>query len=62
MTDPKEMAQAILNASMSSRGGKFCVIATLRELINQFDDWGGDEPSCCVFSELTDIIEELEKL
>jgi len=62
MTDPKEMAQAILDASMSSRGGKFRVIATLRELNKQFDDWGGDEPSCCVFRELVDIIEELEKL
>jgi hypothetical protein len=36
------------------------LVAALRELINQFDDWGGDEPSCCVFSELVSIIDELE--
>ena len=36
------------------------VVAALRELNNQFDDWGGDEPSCCVFRELVSIIEELE--
>jgi hypothetical protein len=38
------------------------VANALRELINQFDDWGGDEPSCCVFNELVSIIDELEKL
>jgi hypothetical protein len=38
------------------------VANVLRELNNQFDDWGGDEFSCCVFRELVDIIEELEKL
>ena len=38
------------------------VVSTIRELLNQFDEWGGDEPSCCVFRELVDIIDELEKL
>ena len=38
------------------------IAATLRELVNQFDDWGGDEPSCCVFREIADIIDELENL
>ena len=36
------------------------VVAAIRELTKQFDDWGGDEPSCCVFRELVSIIEELE--
>ena len=36
------------------------VANAIRELINQFDDWGGDEPSGCVFGELMGIIEELE--
>lgn len=36
------------------------VANAVRELINQFDDWGGDEPSCCVFRELVGIIDELK--
>ena len=38
------------------------VVSAIRELLNQFYEWGGDEPSCCVFRELVDIIDELEKL
>lgn len=34
----------------------------LRELNKQFDDWGGDEPSCCVFREIVDFIDEIEAL
>jgi hypothetical protein len=34
----------------------------LRELNKQFDDWGGDEPSCCAFREIVDIINEVEAL
>ena len=37
------------------------IVALLRVLVNQFNDWGGDEPSCCVFREIVDIIDELEQ-
>ena len=36
----------------------------LRMLNSDFDDWnwGGDEPSCCVFRELIELADELETL
>ena len=67
--DPKEMAQAVKRSAdnaywlwdeMCPADATTIAIATLRELNKQFDDWGGDEPSCCVFREIVDIIKELE--
>ena len=58
MTDPKEMAQAILDASMSSRGGKFRVIATLREVINQLQQ----SPGVISCADMLELCEEIEKL
>ena len=58
MTDPKEMAQAILDASMSSRGGKFRVIATLREVINQLQQ----SPGVISCADVLELCEEIEKL
>ena len=61
-------AQQILNATLEltlrpQSGDRAKVIAAaLRELNKHFDDWGGDEPSCCVFRDINDIIDELEAL
>ena len=37
-------------------------VATLRELLAIFDDWGGDEYSNEVFREILDLANELEAL
>ena len=69
----KEVAQAVKDAVRTVYKDDWCreagweidkptVITALRELNKHFDDWGGDEPSCCVFKEIVDIIKELEKL
>ena len=58
MTDPKEMAQVILDASMSSRGGKFRVIATLREVINQLQQ----SPGVISCADVLELCNEIEKL
>jgi hypothetical protein len=60
-----ERAQRIIKAYQTDDTYDFPkdgVVSAIRELLNQFDEWGGDEPSCCVFRELVDIIDELEKL
>ena len=60
-----ERAQRIMKAYEAEDTYNFPkdgVVSAIRELLNQFDEWGGDEPSCCVFRELVDIIDELEKL
>ena len=40
------------------------MVATLRKLNDIFDEegYGGDEPCCCVFRDIVDIIDELETL
>ena len=60
-----ERAQRIMKAYEAEDTYNFPkdgVVSAIRELLNQFDEWGGDEPSCCVFSEIHSIIDELEKL
>ena len=40
------------------------IAAALRKLNDVFDEegWSGDEPCCCVFRDINDIIDELEAL
>ena len=60
MTDRAKRIMDAYEAEDTYNFPKDGVVAAIRELNKQFDDWGGDEPSCCVFRELVDIIEELE--
>ena len=67
MTNKKEMAQAILNASMSSRGGKFRVIAALRELVFELQYYQccgdeGVEDMVLDARDILDVCDELENL
>jgi hypothetical protein len=63
MTDRAKRIMDAYEAEDTYNFPKDGVVAVIRELNNQFGDyWGGDEPSCCVFRELVDIIDELEKL
>ena len=61
-------AEQIVNATLEltlrpQSGDRAKVIAAaLRELNKHFDDWGGDEPSCCVFRDINDIADEVEAL
>ena len=63
-------AQQILDATLEltlrpKSGDRAKVIATaLRKLNDVFDEegYGGDEPCCCVFRDIVDIIDELEAL
>ena len=60
-----ERAQRIMGAYEAEDTYNFPkdgVVSAIRELNKHFDEWGGDEPSCCVFSEIHSIIEELERL
>jgi hypothetical protein len=60
-----ERAQRIMRAYEAEDTYNFPkdgVVSAIRELNKHFDEWGGDEPSCCVFSEIHSIIEELEAL
>ena len=60
-----ERAQRIMKAYEAEDTYNFPkdgVVSAIRELLNQFDEWGGDEPSCWVFIEIYSIIDELEKL
>ena len=58
MTDRAKRIMDAYEAEDTYNFPKDGVVAVLRELNNQFDDWGGDEPSCCVFKELVSIIED----
>ena len=71
MTNHKqERAQRIVDATMDltlrpQQGDRAKVIASaLRKLNDIFDEegYGGDEPCCCVFRDIVDIIDELETL
>jgi hypothetical protein len=62
MTDRAKRIMDAYEAEDTYNFPKDGVVAVIRELNNQFGDWGGDEFSCCVFRELLDIIDELEKL
>jgi len=63
-------AEKIVNATLEltlrpQSGDRAKVIAAaLRKLNDVFDEegYGGDEPCCCVFRDIVDIIDELEAL
>ena len=63
-------AEQIVNATMEltlrpQSGDRAKVIAAaLRKLNDVFDEegYGGDEPCCCVFRDINDIIDEVEAL
>jgi hypothetical protein len=64
MTEPsKKIMKAFYKDFVETTSQKISVANVLRELISIFDDEGyaGDEPCCCVFRDIIDIIEELEK-
>lgn len=56
--------ELIDNGVKDSEDVKQALATSLRMLNSDFDgwNWGGDEPSCCVFRELVDLANELEEL
>jgi predicted fused transcriptional regulator/phosphomethylpyrimidine kinase len=65
-----ERAEKIVNATMEltlrpkSKDRQKVIAAAFRKLNDVFDEegYGGDEPCCCVFRDIVDIIDELEAL